>query len=234
MKTDALSRPAATAFTLLELLAVITIIAILMGLVFPALHAAREAMRRAEAKDGCLALLHALQNYHAEYGKFPRILNEISDGTGSDGKDVILGDANCPNVQGDNRLIFDALRVRDRGANSGHKLNPRRLVFFEGRAVADPNAPRSGFVEQPGDDREGNFYDPWGRQYNIVIDTNHDGIIDIDRVYNDSRWQGDGRPHVAVGVFAMGRDNQVGEKKQGLDRKFAEGRKRSDDVTSWQ
>ncbi len=58
-------------FTLVELLVVIAVIGVLVGLLLPAVQAAREAMRRTD----CGSRLHniglGLHNYHAAFGKFP-------------------------------------------------------------------------------------------------------------------------------------------------------------------
>jgi prepilin-type N-terminal cleavage/methylation domain-containing protein len=236
MKLTAPSRPAVAAFTLIELLTVIVIIAILMGLLFPAVNAVKEAGRKADAKNSCTGIVAAVKQYYTEYGKYPPIKVEDSGGGGqqSDSQDIVIGDPDCPKVKGDNKLLFNTLRALSLGANRDHVLNPRRIIFFEGKAVTDVKSPRSGFVEKTDSDNQGNYYDPWGKQYNVIIDSNYDTMIDVDQVYQDADWQGDGRPHIGVGAFSMGKDNKVGDKKQGLDNKYREGQKISDDVVSWQ
>jgi prepilin-type N-terminal cleavage/methylation domain-containing protein len=137
-------------FTLIELLTVIAIIAVLMGLLFPAISSVKETARKTQAKNDVMQIVNAVKSYYAEYGKYP----------GDAGSDTTYNS--------NNNDLFNVLRAKETGSDLE---NPRQIVFMEVPPVKDAATPRGGI------NSSGVFYDPWGTPYRVILDTDYNNTI---------------------------------------------------------
>src|SRR5438477_12354732 len=113
------------AFTLIELLTVIAIIAILMGLLFPVVGMIKEHTRRVQAKADMAQIVAAVKHFYTEYSKYPM----PAANTGAN-KDVSFGDNNNSG-QYKSHELFDTLRAIDTNQNT------RRITYYEGQDAKD-------------------------------------------------------------------------------------------------
>jgi prepilin-type N-terminal cleavage/methylation domain-containing protein/prepilin-type processing-associated H-X9-DG protein len=100
-----------TAFTLVELLVVIAIIGVLVGLLLPAVQAARESGRRAHCMNNLKQIGLAALQHHDTYGKFPPGWAE--------------GSAAAPFIVPQGKIV-----------EGGHGLFPFLLPYLEEEALA--------------------------------------------------------------------------------------------------
>lgn len=108
------------AFTLIELLIVIAIIGILMGLLFPAVGAAVNTARKAQARNDASQIVTACTAYETEYGRGPWGTNNFTQVDG----------ALLQTLMGDNPRQIIFLEVQD---TKGRRKNG----LFDG-AFLDP------------------------------------------------------------------------------------------------
>jgi prepilin-type N-terminal cleavage/methylation domain-containing protein len=135
-------------FTLIELLVVIAIIALLAGLLFPAIGSAIKTAKRGKAAAIAKTIENSILIYANDYnGQLP-----VASG---------LGDADKLYLEDESKEIMVVLMAIDAPPNTGHVLNPTRKVYLD--------------TEQASDD--GTLLDPWGTQYGIKLDLDLNGRI---------------------------------------------------------
>jgi prepilin-type N-terminal cleavage/methylation domain-containing protein len=247
MKTSGLRQQ--FAFTLVELLTVIVIIAILMGLLFPAISGAIDNSRRAEAGTIIKSIVNASKAYANDYGKYPPIdgaLVEVTSGNSTESY-YAYGDKDLSNgkVKMNSNEIFDVLRAiaptSGSGSNKDHVLNRRQQKYYsDGKKAKDVAAgkTRGGFADgKEFGDREGRFYDPWGTEYFVVLDADGNEELDLGKFWEDLKVDSTGNNKVrfSATAFCIGKDRKFGGKGyEGKFKKPGAVNEQPDDIVSWQ
>jgi prepilin-type N-terminal cleavage/methylation domain-containing protein len=136
------------AFTLVELLVVISIIVILAALSFPAVNGALDSAKKTQAKSNAVQIAGAVSAYELEYGKLPLLTSSSSssDSTGDVGT-----------------FLTEIL-----GGASGNANNSRTITFLEMSSYKKGKG---------GTNSSGDYLDPWGSAYKIVLDHSYDNSI---------------------------------------------------------
>ena len=155
MKTT-FQRTSHRGFTLPELLIVISIIAILAAIAFPATSLVMNQARKAQAAQQVAGLVNAIKLYETTYSVLP-----VGLGGGED------------EVPTDQDFV-DILTGHDRDQN------PKQTAFLEGKEAkkaAGRKPARSGFINEGNGSQS--LVDPWGNYYIVIMDFNDDKEIDV-------------------------------------------------------
>jgi prepilin-type N-terminal cleavage/methylation domain-containing protein len=171
------------AFTLVEMLVVISIIGVLAGMLLPALAAAKKAAQKTQVKLQISDLVTAIQNYDSAYSRFP-VSTEVQGVSG--GGDFTCGGTvlapytiaaggTIPNMDVTNNseviaILMDITNYPSTGlptANVGHQKNPQKTLFLNAKMGSAYNT--NGTV---GPDLV--YRDLWGNPYVISMDLNYD------------------------------------------------------------
>lgn len=159
-------------FTLVEMLVVIAIIAILAGMLLPAVVNVKKKGLKVQAQTEIRAMEAAISQYYAEYSRYPAPSDagsrDFTYGTvGAPGKNPSLPlISNGATPEYNNAALMVILLDLDQGVNALHARNPRKLKLLDRVKYGDTTS-SSGV----GPDTV--YRDPWGNPYIITIDLDY-------------------------------------------------------------
>jgi len=143
------------AFSLVELLVVISIIGLLAGLSSVAIPRAMEAGKKAKAKGDLTAIVAAVKAYKQEYGQWPVAKSKMDSAS-----DEFSSWYGPPTAESEGKDLMRILSGDRTVQKEGQTMNPKGVRLLEGP------------------DSQGIFRDPWGTQYSVKMDTNDSGGLE--------------------------------------------------------
>ena len=222
----------ASAFTLIELTVVMLIIATLAALLMTGASGAFERARKTQAKNDVIQIATAVNAFYTEYGRYP--VNVPPGNT----RDAFFGTGAVPagsNSYTNNDVLLDVLRnnTDPSGPNLAtvNLLNPRQIPFLSPGGAKNTVPPRGGIATA-----DNCYYDPWGSQYAVLIDTNYDNTLT--NPYSDTDGSAGTTPlRLGAVAYSYGKNGALGggsasspyTSEGGSAGKF----KGSSDILSW-
>jgi len=190
-------------FTLLELLVVITIIAILGSLVASQINKAIDEANRVKVLTVVNELKAGINAYQVDYGRFP--IDSKAAANGEDAPEAL--------TDGSNSLVDALLGIPP--VEGGTDLNPKRTQYSQFPSAKND---RYGLM---GTKRPYKLNDLWGQPYHLLLDTNGDNQVkNPDSANTDPKISQNQAAHLATrsAVYSSGKDQKP---------------LTTDDITSW-
>ena len=160
-------------FTLVELLVVIGIIALLAGLVIPAVIRAQQQGRITQAKSDMANILLALKGVESTYNKMVNgnsFSSHSAEAYPSSGAECIrLGGSDASDTAAENQAydsFIAELTVPQSLTVANLNINRRRIKFLDPNPKFNPN-----LAYNHADNLPYLWRDPWGKRYIIIINT---------------------------------------------------------------
>ncbi len=172
-------------FTLIEMLVVIAIIAILAGLLFPAINRALETAKRNQAAADVRSIAAAITMFYNDYGYLPVPFDDQGWEPGPGNGDFGREQSDARLNDDESKRIIQVLIAEQNIGPGWNNLNPRRKVYLSMQTARS----------------DGELLDPWGNQYWIKLDRDLNGMVQF--------FSGNNQHRTRAVVFSRGRSGQM-------------------------
>jgi type II secretory pathway pseudopilin PulG len=211
------SRAKLGGWTVIELLVAMGIIAILAGLFLPSAFSIYERAKKARAKNDLTQIVSAINAYYTEYGQYPTTAtSNVIYGPEGTASNVLFNELQACHVV--NGVLTPSC------CSAADALNTRQIAYISPPCWGTATA-RSGIGTN------GQYYDPWGKPYNIEINAAYNNQI-VNPYPDTTPPNADaGAAVLSFGVigWSYGKDQTKGTKSPASPNYG-----HSDDVISWQ
>ncbi|MFZ2653504.1 MAG: type II secretion system protein [Victivallales bacterium] len=170
-------------FTIVELLVVISIIAILAGLLLPAISGVRNKAKKTKAKAQCNAIAMAIKSYESTYGLLPWGPDGTTDTASSTPNAAIWAPEKLPNgtwvTPVINATCYDTLmQILTKTDTVGGTADGRK-DWGNSRSIRFLDVPEDYTKTVDETKKTGSFRDPWGNRFGIAMDLKYENKVRI-------------------------------------------------------
>jgi prepilin-type N-terminal cleavage/methylation domain-containing protein len=188
------------AFTLVELLIVISIIAVLAGLLFPAIGKVKDKAKRVQAKAQANSLVLAVKSYESTYGLLPWGPDGTTDNSASTTNKSAVWYDYKPNGSylTDHAKYYDTLMQILTKTDMGEVMGPpptntisngpgygrsgwgnsRNIRFLDASSTFTTPVARKN-LDGTYDNFTGSYLDPWGNRFGIAMDLKYENKVNF-------------------------------------------------------
>ena len=166
-------------FTLVEMLVVIAVIAILAGIAFPVVSGMNRKGKETRARAEINAIITAIKQYEADYGTLPYIPTSDAE------DDIFFTAKDLPNRSDTHYTTAydEVMAILMNLPPDGKDYSGTSASTYS----CPGNAKNKRYLDPPpkkvtplGESNSGYYFlDPWGRRYNIGLDTGYDGKLNL-------------------------------------------------------